>query len=77
MFFYEMPIYFCTWHILKVWRLWSMEKIKDNEVCHEIVDGFHAIIYMPIDLIENIDVFKFHGKNNIIESLTQHLAGDF
>ncbi len=32
----QMPIYLCAWHILKVWHLHSMEKIKDNEMWREI-----------------------------------------
>jgi hypothetical protein len=28
----QVPIYLYVWHILKVWRLRSMEEIKNNEV---------------------------------------------
>jgi hypothetical protein len=72
----EVPIYLCTWHVLEVWRLWSREKIKDSEVRCAILDDLHAIMYMPIELGENIDVFKSRGRNKIIKSFTQHLAID-
>jgi hypothetical protein len=72
----EMLIYLCAWHVLKVWGLWSMKKIKDNEVRHVVLDDLHAIMYMPIEPSENINALKFHGINKIIEIFTQRLAND-
>jgi hypothetical protein len=46
-------------------------------VCHAVLDDLHAIMYVPIESGENIDVFKSCGKNKLIESFTQHLASDF
>ncbi len=69
-------IYLCAWHVLKAWHFWSMEKIKDTELHHAILDDLHAIMYMPTEPIKNIDVFKSWGRNKIIESFTQHLAND-
>ncbi len=66
----QMPIDLCAWHILKVQRLHSMEKIKDNEVQCAILDDLHIIMYMPIELSETIETFMTHGKNKIIESFT-------
>jgi hypothetical protein len=73
----EVPIYLCAWHVLEAWHLWSMEKMKDIEVCHAVLDDLHTIMYIPIELGENIDAFKSHMKNKIIKNFTQHLASDF
>jgi hypothetical protein len=66
----QMPIYLCTWHVLKAWRLRSMEKIKDNEVQCDILDDLHTVMYMPIEPSENIEAFMTREKNEIIESFT-------
>jgi len=63
------------WHILKVWRLHLMKKIKDNEVRCAILDDLHTIMYMPIEPSENIEAFMTRGRNKIIETFTQHLSG--
>ncbi len=72
----QVPIYFCAWHILKAWRLCSMEKIKDNGVWHVIYYDFQIIMYMLIEPGENIETFMICGRNKIIENFTQHLPGD-
>jgi hypothetical protein len=72
----QVPIYLCAWHVLKVWRLCSMEKIKDNEVQRAILDDLHTIMYMPIEPNKSIKAFMTRGKNKIIESFTQHLLSD-
>jgi hypothetical protein len=72
----QVPIYLCTWHVLKAWRLCSMEKIKDNEMRHAILDNLHTVIYMPIESSESIETFMTRGRNKIIENFTQHLFGD-
>jgi len=72
----QVPIYLCAWHVLKAWRLHSMEKIKDNEMQRAILDNLHTIMYMAIEPNESIEAFMTHGKNKIIESFTQHLHGD-
>jgi hypothetical protein len=53
-----------------------MEKIKDNEVRHAILDDLHIIMYMPIEPNESIEAFMTRGRNKIIESFTQHLPSD-
>jgi hypothetical protein len=53
-----------------------MEKIKDNELQHVILDDLHTVMYMPIKPNESIETFMTHGKNKIIESFTQHLPND-
>jgi hypothetical protein len=53
-----------------------MEKIKDNGVWRVILDDLQNVMYMPIELGENIEAFMTHGRNKIIESFTQHLYGD-
>jgi hypothetical protein len=50
-----------------------MEKIKDNRVRHGILDNLHIVMYMPVEPNESIEVFMTHGKNKVIESLSQHL----
>jgi hypothetical protein len=47
-----------------------MEKIKDNGVWRAILDDFQIVMYMPIELDENIEAFMTHGRNKIIESFT-------
>ncbi len=53
-----------------------MEKIKDNEVRHAIVDDLRTIMYMPIEPSESIETFMTCGRNKIIENFTQHLPSD-
>jgi hypothetical protein len=53
-----------------------MEKIKNNEMRHAILDDLHTVMYMPIEPNESIEAFMTHGRNKIIESFTQHLSGD-
>ncbi len=72
----QVPIYLCAWHVLKAWRLHLMEKIKNNGVWPTILDDLHIIMYMLIELSENIETFVTHGRNKIIESFTQHLPRD-
>jgi len=71
-----MPIHLYTCYILIAWCLHSMEKIKDNGVRHAILNDLHTIMYMPIELSENIETFMTHGRNKVIESFTQHLLKD-
>jgi hypothetical protein len=72
----QMPIYLCAWHVLKAWRLRSMEKIKNNEMRRAILDNLHTVMYMPIEPSESIEAFMTRGRNKIIESFTQHLSDD-
>ncbi len=72
----QVSIYFCAWHVLKVWHLRSMEKIKDNEVRCVILDDLHTVMYMPIKPNESIEAFMTRVRNKIIESFTQHLPDD-
>ncbi len=72
----QVLIYLWAWHVLNVWCLHSMEKIKDDEVQCAILDDLHTIMYMPIEPNESIEAFMTHGRNNIIESFTQHLLND-
>jgi len=53
-----------------------MEKIKDSEVRHAIVDDLRTIMYMPIEPSESIEAFMTCGRNKIIENFTQHLPSD-
>ncbi len=71
-----MPVYLCVRHVLKVWRLRSMEKIKDNEVQCAILDDLHIVMYMPIEPSESVETFMTHERNKIIESFIQHLPND-
>ncbi len=66
----QVLIYLCAWHVLNVWCLHSMEKIKDDEMRCAILDDLHTIMYMPIEPNESIEAFMTHGRNNIIESFT-------
>jgi hypothetical protein len=72
----QVPIYLCAWHVLKVWYLRSMEKIKDNEVQRAILDDLQIVMYMSIKSSESIEAFMTRGRNKIIESFTQHLPND-
>jgi hypothetical protein len=46
------PIYFYTWHVLKAWCLRLMEKIKNNEMQHPILDDLHIVMYMPMNQVK-------------------------
>jgi len=72
----QVPIYLCAWHVLKAWCLRLMEKIKDNDMRHEILDDLHTIMYMPIEPSESIEAFMTCGRIKIIENFTQRLSND-
>jgi hypothetical protein len=50
----QMPIYICEWHILKVWHLHLMEKVKNNGVQHAIFDDLYTIMYTS-------QIYKLYG----------------
>jgi hypothetical protein len=62
------PIFLCTWHVLKAWCLHSIEKIKDSKVKHAILDHLHMVMFMSINPNETIDDFKACGKEMVVES---------
>ncbi len=62
------PNFFCTWHVLKAWRLRSMEKIKDSKVRHAMFDCLHIVMFMSINLDETIDNVKALGREKVVES---------
>jgi hypothetical protein len=62
------PNFLCTWHVLKAWRLHSMEKIKDSKVRREVLDCLHIVLFMFINPNETIDNFKAHGREMVVES---------
>ncbi len=72
----QVPIYFCAWHVLKVWHVHSMEKIKNNGVRRAVLDDLHNIMYMPIEPKDNIEAIMTRVGNKIIENFTQHLFDD-
>jgi hypothetical protein len=65
-----MPIYLWAWHVLKVWHLRLIEKIKNNGVRHAILDNLHIIMYMLVEPSEGIEVFMTCGRNKIIKNFT-------
>jgi len=62
------PIFLYAWHVLKAWRLCSMEKIKGSKVNCAIFDRLHMVMFMSINLDETIDDFKTHGREMVVES---------
>jgi hypothetical protein len=48
----QMPIYFCAWHVLKVWHLHLMEKIKHNGVHHVTFDNLHSSCTCPLNWVK-------------------------
>ncbi len=61
-------IFLCTSHVLKAWRLCSMEKIKDLEVKRVVLDHLHTVMFMSINPYETINDFKAHGREMMVES---------
>jgi len=45
-----------------------MEKIKDSEVRHVVLDGLHMVMFMSINPYETIDDFKARGREMVVES---------
>jgi len=45
-----------------------MEKIKDLEVRHAILDHLHMVMFMSINPNETCESFKAHGKEMMVES---------
>ncbi len=64
----HVPIFFYAWHVLKAWRLCSMEKIKDSYVKCAIFDYLHTMMFMSINLDETIDDFKACAREIVVES---------
>jgi len=62
------PIFLCTWHVLKAWHLCSMEKIKDSEVRCAILDHLYMVMFMSINPNETTDDFKACGKEVVVKS---------
>ncbi len=62
------PIFLFAWHVLKAWRLCSMEKIKDLKVRRAVLDYFHTVMFMSINSYETIDDFKACGREMVVES---------
>jgi hypothetical protein len=44
-----------------------MEKIKDSEVKHVVLDHLHMVMFMSINPYETIDDFKAHGREMVVE----------
>jgi hypothetical protein len=45
-----------------------MEKIKDSEVKHVVLDCLHMVMFMSIKPNETIDDFKARGREMVVES---------
>jgi hypothetical protein len=45
-----------------------MEKIKDSEVRHVVLDCLHMVMFMSINPNETIDDFKGRGREMVVES---------
>jgi hypothetical protein len=54
--------------VLKAWHLHSIEKNKDLEDMHAILDCFHMVMFMSINPNETIDDFKARGREMVVES---------
>jgi len=52
-----------------------MEKIEDSEVRCAVYDHFHMVTFMSINPYDNIDDFKAHGKEMLMESFDNLLLG--
>jgi len=50
--------------VLKAWRLHSIEKIKDLEMRHVVLDCLHMLMFMSINPNETIDDIKACGKGD-------------
>ncbi len=60
------PIFLCAWHVLKVWCVCALKKIKDVVVHWEILDDLHVILYVMINLGKNIKNFKANAKKKVM-----------
>jgi hypothetical protein len=45
-----------------------MEKMKDSEVKHAILDHLHMVMFMSINPKETINDFKAHGREMVVEN---------
>jgi hypothetical protein len=59
------PIFLCTWHVLKAWHLHSMEKIKDPKVRCVVFDHLHMVMFLSINPNETIEYFTACGKEMV------------
>jgi hypothetical protein len=53
-----------------------MEKIKDVKVQWIILHDLHDVMYISIELKENIETFKEQGKMKVLQSFEQHSPND-
>jgi len=60
-------IVLCVWHVLKTWRLQSMEKIKYVKIRCVILKCLHLVMFMSINLKEIVELFKARGKEKMIK----------
>jgi len=50
-----------------------MDKIKDLEVRHGLLDHLHTVMFMSINLDETIDDFKAPRREMVVESFDSYL----
>jgi len=43
----KVPIYLCSWNVLKAWCSRDTKKIKDVEVRGGILQDLHHVMYIP------------------------------
>ncbi len=61
-------VFLYAWHVLKAWRLCSMESTKDAKVKRAILNCLHTVMFMSIKPNETIKSFKARGKEMVVES---------
>jgi hypothetical protein len=49
-----------------------MEKIKDSDVRHAVLDHLHMVMFMSINPDETINDFKARGKELVIENFDNY-----
>ncbi len=54
--------------MLKAWHLRSIEKIKDLEMRHAVLDHLRMVMFMSINPNETINDVKACGKEMVVES---------
>jgi len=49
-----------------------MEKIKDSDVRHAVLDRLHMVMFMSINLYETINDFEARGRELVMKSFDNY-----
>jgi hypothetical protein len=64
----HVQVFLYAWHVLKAWRLCSMESIKDAKMKRAILNRLYTVMFMSLNPNETITSLKARGREMVVES---------